>query len=157
MDTQTINDKIDELEFRMQDGVPIDCPVNHYFADGMYIREILMPAGSLVTSLIHRTTHPYFVMEGKVSVYSDNDGVQLIQAPFNGITLPDTRRVLYIHENCRWLTCHSTLIMPEGGTKEEIEKAVDLIGNVIIEKRENPLLGGTIINNVLTKTLSENY
>lgn len=146
-----LTDKIDELEAAMMEYEPVDCKLNHKFFPGMYVREILMPAGSLVTSMIHKTTHPYFVMQGKVSVISENFGEQYIQAPFTGTTLPNTRRVLYIHENCAWITCHPTNIQPKDDSPEALMEAVALIEDEILEKRENPIIGGMIKNNVLIK------
>jgi|SRR6187402_82769 len=150
-----INEKIDELELSMMACPPVNCPLIHKFVPGMYIREIIMPAGTLITSMIHKTKHPYFVMQGKVSVYSENFGEQFIEAPYYGITLPDTRRVLYIHENCVWITCHKTNIQPKDETEESILEAVGLIEDEILDKRENPLLGGRIKNNVIYKTIEQ--
>lgn len=147
------NDKIDELESRMIDYPKVDCPLVHRFIGGTYVREIFMPAGSMVTSMIHKTTHPFFVLKGRVSVYSENDGVQVLEAPYIGATTPNTRRVLYIHEDTVWATVHLTDIKPEDDSEEEVLKAVQLIEDAIIEKHENPLLGGVIKNNVLTKSL----
>lgn len=149
----TTDQKIDLLEMKMQECALVDCPVKHTFADGMYIREIFMPSGTLITSLVHKTKHPYFVLKGKVSVYSENFGEQTIEAPFNGMTTPNTRRVLYIHQDCVWITCHSTSIKPEGDSEEDIQKAVDLIGEEILEKRENELLGSYLKNNKIVEKL----
>lgn len=82
-------------------------PLEHVFADGMYIRKIVMPKGMLLTSKIHKKTHPYFVMEGEVTVLTDEGEVR-IKAPYAGITKAGTKRVLYIHERCVWITCHAT-------------------------------------------------
>jgi hypothetical protein len=153
---KTINDKIDELELAMQEGDAVDCPLIHQFVPGMYIREIFMPAGILVTSMIHNTNHPFFVMEGKVSVYSDNDGEQLIEAPYRGITTPGTRRVLFIHEDTIWVTVHPTDVMPMGDTEEDILEAVKKVESAILEKRPNPLLGGVIKNNIIEPQLIDN-
>ncbi len=145
----TTDDKIDQFELAMLNSLnPVDCPLKHRFVPGMYIREIFMPKGSYVTSLVHNTTHPFFILQGKVSVFSENDGEQILEAPFTGITTPHTRRVIYIHEDCIWATCHATDIKPKDGSNEETLKAVDLIGEQILEKHENKLLGGHFVNNV---------
>lgn len=125
-----LNHSIDELEAVMLDNFDIvDCPVNHYFTEGNYVRETTMPAGALITSKIHKTQHTYFVMKGKAIVWID--GVEhLIEAPYIGITEPDTRRVLYILEECTWATSHPN---PENENVEQIEER-------IIEKHDNPLL-----------------
>ena len=85
-----------------------DCaPLKHTFLDGLYVREIFMPKGLILTSKIHKTRHPYFVLSGDCSVLTD-DGVVHIKAPYFGITEPGTKRVLYIHEDTHWITVHAT-------------------------------------------------
>lgn len=155
--SKKINDRIDELEAIMLGNFPaVDCPVTHRFAEGMYIREIFMPAGIDVTSMQHKHVHPFFIMQGKVSVYSENDGVQELQAPHIGITYCGTRRILRIHEDTVWVTCHSTDIRPKDASKESIDEAVNLICEEIIEQRENKVLGGVLKNNKIIPMLETN-
>jgi hypothetical protein len=137
---KTTMERIDELELAMSNLPPVVSPLQHTFYPGLYKRKIFMEAGSLITSKIHKTCHPFFVMCGKVSVYSDNDGEQLIEAPFDGTTQPATRRILYIHENCVWITVHATDVIPESDSEEDLIKAAWDVEDVIIQKHVNPLL-----------------
>jgi len=82
-------------------------PLKHTFSDGLYIREIFMPKGQLITTGIHKQEHAYFVQKGKVRVLTEN-GMQHIQAPYNGITKPGTKRVIYTEEDTIWITVHAT-------------------------------------------------
>lgn len=106
-----------------------DFPLKHTFTSGLYSREILMPAGSIVTSKIHKTEHQFVVSQGSLWVYSDNDGPQYIQAPFHGVTRPGTRRLLVIETDTIWTTFHPTHLTDV----EEIERT-------ILEPYKNPLL-----------------
>lgn len=141
---QTLTHKIDELESVMLDNFPIvDCPVTHHHSDGMYVREIFLPKDTLVTSKIHKTQHPFFLMKGKCMVWIDG-AEQIIEAPFIGITQPDTRRVVYALENSIWATSHS---VSNDETLEQIEER-------IIESHENPHISLEIknrLNNLLNK------
>lgn len=90
-------------------------PVTHRFTStegkpgtGMYSREIFMPAGTWCTSGIHRTEHQFVVLDGLVSVWIDGVGLRKIKGPFVGMTKAGTRRMLYIHADCRWITFHPT-------------------------------------------------
>ncbi len=83
------------------------CPLVHTFGDNLYIRQITMPAGLVLTSKIHKTTHPYFVIKGDVSVLT-GEGTVRIKAPYWGMTKAGTKRVLEIHEETVWITVHST-------------------------------------------------
>jgi len=108
---EVVRDKIlsVEEEMKMIPGVMFgDCfPLKHKFADGCYIREITMPKGALLTSKIHKITHPYFVLKGDVSVLTE-EGVVRIKAPYSGITKAGTKRILYIHKDTVWTTVHVT-------------------------------------------------
>ena len=85
-----------------------DCtPLKHHFGDGLYIREMLAPKGMLNVSKLHKTTHPYFILEGEFSVQTE-DGLVRIKAPYFGITKAGTKRVVFFHEDTRWITVHAT-------------------------------------------------
>jgi len=150
----TTHEKIDALEAMLLNYEPVDCPVTHHFTDGVYTREIFMPKGSFITSMIHKTEHPFFILKGKVRVFNENDGEQILEAPYVGVTKMGTRRVLHILEDCVWCTVHKTNILPLGDSKKEIEDAVDRICDEIIDQRENNLIGGVARNNVITKVIT---
>jgi hypothetical protein len=83
------------------------CPLTHTFGDGMYVRQIFMPAGMVIVSKIHKKEHPFFVLKGKCYVVTEN-GAELIEAPYWGMTKAGTKRVLLIQEDTTWITCHAT-------------------------------------------------
>lgn len=106
--TLTTTDKVDAIHRFCTTLPPADCPVTHRFTPGLYVREIFMPKGSLVISKIHRTEHPFVVLSGEAAVWDERNGVQSLRAGHVGITQPGTRRILYIKEDCRWVTFHPT-------------------------------------------------
>ncbi len=143
------NDKvIDELEVAMLSSFDVvDCPVKHMFTNGMYIREIFMPAGSLITSKIHKTEHPYTVSYGVVAVSVDGGDWDEITAPYTGITKPGTRRLLYVIEDCIWTTYHPLDDMKSEFNDleaEEQEEIVNKIEEKILEPHTNLLTGNNI-------------
>jgi hypothetical protein len=155
-----ISDRIDELEFAMQDMPPVDCPVTHNFIPGFYIRTVTMPTDVLITSRIHNTEHPFFVSKGVAHVKVNDGEWEEIAAPYAGVTFPGTRRVLYIESECVWSTFHfiSDDEQPELMLEEEVTMAVERIAERIIVPHENKLLGGVVKNNVVTKVIqNENY
>lgn len=126
------NDAIDKLELALlQRYSKIECPLNHTFADQIYIREIFMAAGSKITSKIHRFRHPFFVLKGSANIWLDGIGWQYISAPYFGVTERGTRRVLDIIEDMNFITVHSNPNNTED--LDEIEES-------IIEEHINPLL-----------------
>ena len=116
--------RVDEIELAVAGLPDVETPLTHIFTPGLYAREIFMPAGSLVVSKIHKTEHPYVISKGRVSVWTEEDGVAELSAPFTGVTKPGTRRVLYVHEDCVWTTFHVA-----------DEENVEAIEERIIEKR----------------------
>lgn len=106
---------------------PIELPLVHRFTNGLYTREIFMPKGTLLTSKIHKTRHQFVILKGEVSVIDELGNEVRYQAPYVGITEEGTRRVLYIHEDCLWMTIHAN---PDNLNEVELEK-------LIIEPHDN--------------------
>jgi hypothetical protein len=101
-------DALNQMDLEILKMPPRECPLIHRFTPGLYIREIFMPKNTILTSLLHLTTHPFFVLQGDVSVWYHNIPVQRYQAPYTGVTEAGTRRLLYTHEDTIWTTCHVT-------------------------------------------------
>ena len=125
----------------------------------MYIRQIAMPAGSLITSKIHKTQHPYTISHGTAAVSIDGQDWCEISAPYTGITEAGTRRVLYIVEDCIWTTYHP---LPNITSKynelseEKKQEIVDEIENEILEPHIN-YLTGTNMHIEIKKGLNNKY
>ena len=94
-------------------------PLKHTFADGCYVREIFNPANQLLVTKIHKKKHPFFLMKGEMSILTEK-GVERISAPHHGITVPGTKRVIYTHTDCVFVTVHAT----KKDTVEEVEEEV---------------------------------
>lgn len=153
------DNRVDELEAAMFEGYElIDFPLIHRFAENMYIREIFMPKGSLLTSKIHKTQHPFTVAFGVAAVSIDGEEWEEFGAPYTGITQPGTRRILYIIEDCSWITYHIIEGMKfeyNDLSYEEIQKIVEKIEDEILEPHIN-YITGTNINEDYKKILSNN-
>lgn len=114
------HEAVDGLEVGMMQHQAVELPLVHRFTPGLYIREIFMPAGTLLTSKIHKTEHPYTISKGRVRVLTEESGWVELRAPHTGVTKPGTRRVLYILEDTIWTTYHPTTLTDLG----EIEDAL---------------------------------
>ena len=93
--------------------------VKHTFAGGCYVREIYNPANELIITKIHKKEHPFFLMKGEMSILTE-EGIQHIKAPYQGVTKPGTKRAIYTHEECVFITVHAT----ENTTIEDVEEEV---------------------------------
>ena len=112
-------DKIYELQDAMKLMDNVHCDVRHHFSDGLYARELFIPAGVCLVGALHKTKHLYTVVKGKCKVASKFESIE-IEAPFMGETEPDTKRVIYAITDCIWITYHPT----ELTDVEEIAKAI---------------------------------
>lgn len=83
-----------------------NCPLKHSFTDGIYVREIHIPKDTLLTGKIHKHEHPNFLMKGKVEVYTENGGLELLEAPLSMISKGGTKRVVYTITDTVWITVH---------------------------------------------------
>lgn len=102
---------------------------NHYFTDGLYAREILIPAGTLLTGKIHRFGHINIISKGDISVMTEN-GIKRIKSPCTLISKPGIKRVGFAHEDTIWTTIHAT-------TETTVEAAENvLVHNDYIELEE---------------------
>ena len=94
-------------------------PLKHSFADGCYIREVFNPKGELIVTKIHKVSHPFFLLKGEMSILTE-EGEKRIKAPHYGITKAGTKRIIYSHEDCVFVTVHAT----DKTDIKEIEKDV---------------------------------
>lgn len=108
--------RLNELERRCADLPQIDpCPMQHVFTPvpgypvlNLYTRSITMPTGSLIFSRIHRFEHPFEISAGVAAIWSAETGWKRYAAPHLGVTMPGTRRLLYIIKECTFSTFHVT-------------------------------------------------
>lgn len=87
--------------------VNFDGMLRHYFADGLYAREITIPAGMLLVGKIHRTRHICVVSKGDITVVTE-EGMMRLRAPATIISPPGTKRAVYTHEETVWTVFHPT-------------------------------------------------
>ncbi len=135
---------LDTIEHALLQADVVSLPLVHTFTPGLYRREIFMPAGTLCTSRIHNTEHPFAVMSGVVHVFMTEGGeIQTLEAGHSGVTYPGTRRMLYIEQDCRWATFHPLSEEEEelraGGAGEE--ELVKVVEDRITDWRELPGTG----------------
>jgi quercetin dioxygenase-like cupin family protein len=83
-------------------------PLKHSFGDGVYVREIFIPKGMILTGKIHRHSHPNFLMKGEVIVYTEHEGRQHLKAPLSMISKAGIKRAVYALEDTVWITVHVT-------------------------------------------------
>ena len=143
MDSDTTTDeiravnKIDELEANLAQLPGVALPLVHTFTPGLYVRQIIIPAGTLLTSMEHKTEHPFIIVSGEIDVISNFETIKYV-APYMGITKPGTKRALYAHTETIWITIHAN---PQNITDP------DQMVKDLTEENDNPLLKGNDMDN----------
>lgn len=104
--------KIDAFEQLMADSansIDLDVfEVKHYFTDtGLYAREMILPAGSIVSGKIKKHEHISIISAGFCTEVTEA-GVNHIHAPCTMVSRPDTKRIVLAHETTVWTTVHFT-------------------------------------------------
>lgn len=124
------------------------CPLKHSFSDGMYVREIFIPKGTVLTGKIHKHEHPNFLMSGTVEMFTEFGGYETIKAPMSMISKAGTKRVIKALTDVVWITVHAN-------TKNERDFAK--IEKDVIAKDYNEyqkFVGGTKIKKLIKKILN---
>jgi len=80
-------------------------PLEHTFADGIYVRQMTMDKDSLVVGAIHNHLHVWFLMSGHITVATEDDNVEYI-APCYVLATPGTKRVIYANEDSVFVNVH---------------------------------------------------
>ena len=106
------------------------------------MREITMPAGSLIIGHEHLTEHFNVILTGKARVMIDGVIEDLV-APCYFISKPNVRKVLYIVEEMKFATIHPTE-----------ETSVDVLEQTLIRK-SNSFIKHEEVKALLESTLTK--
>lgn len=116
-------------------AAPVELPILHHFAPGVYMRQMDAKAGMLIVSKMHRTEHMNVLLSGSLTVATEN-GIEYLKAPAVIKSMPGTKRIGYFHEDSSWMTVHPT----DSTDLDEIEKQV-----IVPESEEIDFLKSTQI------------
>lgn len=107
-----------------------DMEYKHWFAPGLYGREITMPANLALTTMIHASEHIAILSKGSMTIYSEN-GTERVEAPYTMITKIGTKRAIYTHSEIVFTTIH---------TNEDNETDIDKLVDKMTFKTEQDFL-----------------
>lgn len=82
-------------------------PLKHHFAPGIYVREIFMPAGTVVIGRKHKTEHLNMIERGACYYVDDDMRRHDLIAPCTFTSKAGAQKVLYVVEDCVWKTVHA--------------------------------------------------
>lgn len=110
----TLEERMRELE----DEAGVDIPPVEYHCEGVYAREINIPAGTALVGEIHLKPQINVVSKGTIRVFTE-EGVKLIQAPCTFISPAGTKRAGYAVTDTVWTVFHATESIDEETIRKE--------------------------------------
>lgn len=128
--TVSMQDKVENLEEALKNVPQVDCPVKHYFAPGMYAREITIKKGTVLTGAIHKTENLAILSCGRLQLVTESGTIE-ISAPHILTVKPGTKNAAYALEDSVWTNFFPT-------EETDVDKLVELL----TESKASELLGG---------------
>lgn len=119
----TLRTQVERLEQAIiREGEPVELPVQHGFGPGFYARSLFIPAGTVLTGKVHATEHIFMVTQGDISLTTD-DGAVRVQAPFQCIGKPGSKRAGFAHTDTVCVNIHITNETDLGRLEAELIEA----------------------------------
>ena len=93
------NDYSKALSRLLSPGRQIELETNHYFSDGICIREMIAPAGAIIVGAAHKTNHLTTLVSGTMQIRIGNES-KLVTAPATFESLAGSRKIGFAYTEC---------------------------------------------------------
>ncbi|MGM0614764.1 MAG: SET domain-containing protein-lysine N-methyltransferase [Pseudomonadota bacterium] len=110
---EAVEGRIESLESVSLGHEQVEIPTQEHFINGMYGREIVIPAGTMITGRVYKEGYLDIMLSGDISIATPQGmkrvtGTNIMEAP------PGRKRAGYAHEDTHWITVHRTdLFFPD--------------------------------------------
>jgi len=111
--------KLELLEAVMLQCEQAEVPIEHVFAEGLYMRQGKILKGTFLIGHRHKTEHLNILFSGRVTVITDGV-VSEATGPCVFKSPPGVRKLIYAHEDSIMANVHATTVT----TPEEVEDAL---------------------------------
>lgn len=125
-----LDKKVGALLDNSKDIKQIHCEEKHHFGPGLYIKEVTMPAGSVIVGKHHKMEHMCNMMSGRMIIVNPDGTRHELVAPITFMAKPG-RKVAYIIETVVFQNIYST-------DETDIEK----LENMFVDNSKNLLEEG---------------
>jgi len=98
---------VEKMEKELLKLEQADCPVNHHFYPGLYLREVRVKAGVFAMGHYQKTHHLNLFLKGKVDVVNDDGTTEVLTAPMLFMGKPG-RKIGLVLEDMTWLNIYPT-------------------------------------------------
>jgi len=96
-----------QLQKAMLEMPQADLETKHHFGPGVYARELIVPAGSLIIGKTHSKEHLIIVANGDMTIVTEH-GRQRVCGPAVFTSPAGVKRAGYAHEDTTVITIHPT-------------------------------------------------
>lgn len=100
---------LDNVEQAMLQHEQVECPEAHDFAEGVYVRTIMIPKDTLILGKRHRFETCNILLAGEISIYmGKGKPVKRLKAPCIFNSAPGVRKLGYTHKDTLFSNIHPT-------------------------------------------------
>lgn len=85
----------------------IEGETDHYFADGVYVRVLKIPAGNYAVGKAHRTEHITMLIKGTATITGEDGIARVVSAPFICVSKPG-KKFVYCETDAWFVNVHPT-------------------------------------------------
>ena len=80
----------------------------HYFAYGVYCRQMTVPANVILAGKIHKHSTLNILLQGEIEVAMESGGVSVMKAPLVFVSAPGIQKIARTITETIWLNVHGT-------------------------------------------------
>jgi hypothetical protein len=124
-----LSQKVESLLAQTEQLPQVDCQTKHYFGPSIYIREVTMPAGTVVIGKPHKKEHMCVMLQCRMVVVLGDGTKQELVAPLTFVGSAG-RKVAYILET----TVFQNILATD-------ETDIDVLENMLVDNTQ-PMLEG---------------
>ena len=140
----TMRERVERLQALMEGLPQAECPVQHKFAPGLYMREMLVPPNVCAAGAVHKTEHLTIVV-GHCWLTTEQ-GMQEFIGYSSFISQPGMKRAIYAIQPTIITTVH---LNPTD------ERDLDKLVPMLVEAENAELLGGPANRQALANETAE--
>lgn len=100
------NSMTNELLDNIVSSNGMDLPHKDHFGDNVYVRELPVPANTILVGRVHKVDHVFILASGKTTMWSEATGSITITGPKIIESKAGTRRIFYTYTNIVMITSH---------------------------------------------------
>jgi hypothetical protein len=150
----TFEDRLTALQDACEELPQADCPTRHYFLPGVCVREMSIPANTLVVGAKHKQENLVIVSKGRLLIPTP-DGVVEVAAGQTCKCIPGTKNAVVALEDSVWSN-----VFPNQGDKRDVNVVLqraygfdeaDFVGGANNRQRQNT---DRLIKNKMVEVLS---